>query len=139
MARYRVGTDPRGITVTSLFRVRSIPFTDIAAIATIRGKGVDYWLFSPNGQCIAKIGGSVQNFDSLQDDVELGTRSKKVMLCDLESLRGWQERTNDPADDWRKSKGPPLIRDRNRRINIMMVIGILLIAALVAHLRLYRP
>src|ERR1700735_5650529 len=68
VARYRVSVDPRGITVTSLFRVRFIPFTDIAVIATVQGKGVDYWLFSLNGQCIAKIGGSVQNFNSLQDD-----------------------------------------------------------------------
>jgi hypothetical protein len=38
--RYRVSVDPRGITVTSLFRVRFIAFADIAAIATMRGKGV---------------------------------------------------------------------------------------------------
>jgi len=103
----------------------------------MRGKGVDYWLFSPAGQCIAKIGGSVQNFNSLQDDVELGTRSKKVMLYDFDTLRGWQERANDPDDDWRKSKGPPLIRDRKRRVNIMIVIGVLLIAALIAYIHFY--
>jgi hypothetical protein len=135
--RYRVSVDPRGITIVSLLRDRFIAFADIAAIATMRGKGVDYWLFSPNGRCIAKIGGSVQHFSSLQDDVELGTRSKKVMLYDFETFQGWRERANEPGGDWRKSEGPPLIRDRNRRLNVEMVIGGLLVAALVAYIHFY--
>jgi hypothetical protein len=98
---------------------------------------VDYWLFSANNQCIAKIGGSGQDFSSLQDDVEVATRSKKVMLYDFETLRGWQERVNDADDDWRKSEGPPLIRDRNRRLNVEMVAGGLLVAALVAYIHIY--
>jgi hypothetical protein len=135
--RYRVRVDLRGITITSLFRARFIAFGDIAAIATMRGKGVDYWLFSLNGRCIAKIGGSVQNFESLQDDVELGTRSKRVMLYDFETFQGWRERVNDPADEWRKSEGPPLIRNRNRRLNIEMVIGGLLVTAFAAYVHYY--
>jgi hypothetical protein len=136
--RYRVSVDARrGITIVSVFRSRFVAFSDIAAIATMRGKGVDYWLFSANNQCIAKIGGSVQDFSSLQDDVEVATRSKKVMLYDFETLRGWQERVNDADDDWRKSEGPPLIRDRNRRLNVEMVAGGLLIAALVAYIQFY--
>jgi hypothetical protein len=135
--RYRVSVDPRGITVNSIFGARFIAFGDIAAIATMRGKGVDYWLFAPSGRCIAKIGGSVQNFEALQDDVELGTRSKKVMLYDFETFGGWRERANEAGDDWRKSEGPPLIRDRNRRLNIEMVIGGLLVAALVLYVRFY--
>jgi hypothetical protein len=135
--RYRVSVDPRGITLVSLFTNRFIAFTEIAAIATMRGKGVDYWLFSLEGKCIAKIGGSAQDFESLQDDVELGTRSKKVMVYDWGTFQGWRERVNDSDDDWRKSEGPPLIRDRNRRVNIMMVIGLLLIALLVAYIRFY--
>jgi hypothetical protein len=129
--RYRVSVDPRGITVTSLFRVRFIAFSDIAAIATMRGKGIDYWLFSSNGRCIAKIGGSVQNFESLQHEVEFATRSKKVMLYEWQTLQGWRERVNDPADEWRKSEGPPLIRDRNRRVNIEMIAGGLLVGVVV--------
>jgi len=136
--RYRVSVDARrGITIVSVFRSRFVAFSDIAAIATMRGKGVDYWLFSANNQCIAKIGGSVQDFGSLQDDVEVATRSKKVMLYDFETLRGWQERVNDADDDWRKSEGPPLIRDRNRRLNVEMVAGGLLVAALVAYIHFY--
>jgi hypothetical protein len=135
--RYRVSVDNRGITVASLFKVRFIAFSDIAAIATMRGKGADYWLFSPNGRCIAKIGGSVLDFSSLQDDVELATRSKQVMLYDWNAFQGWQERANDPHGDWRKSEGPPSIRDRNRRLNIEMVIGGLLVAALVAYIHFY--
>ena len=127
VARYRVRVDPRGIEVTSLLRVRFISFSDIAAIATMRGKGVDYWLFSPDGQCIAKIGGSVQDFDSLQGDVEFATRSKKVMLYDWQTFQGWRERANDANDDWRKSEGPPIIRDRNRRVNIEMIVGAVLV------------
>jgi hypothetical protein len=129
--RYRVGVDPRGITVTSLFKVRFIAFNDIAAIATLRGKGVDYWLFARNNRCIAKIGGSVQDFDSLQDEVEFATRSKKVMLYDWQTFQGWRERANDPADDWRKSAGPPLIRDRNRRVNIEMIAGAVVVGMVV--------
>jgi hypothetical protein len=135
--RYQVSVNPLGVTVKSIFSVRFIAFTNIAAIATMRGKGVDYWLFSPSGQCIAKIGGSIQGFESLQDDVELGTRSKKVMLYDFETLRGWQERGNNSNDEWRKSEGPPLIRDRNRRLNVEMVVGGLLVAALVAYIHFY--
>jgi Bacterial PH domain len=137
VTRYRVSVDARGITVVSLFRNRFVAFSDIAAIATMRGKGVDYWLFSPNDRCIAKIGGSVQNFESLQDDVELGTRFKKVMLYDFETFQGWREKANDSDDEWRKSEGPPLIRDRNRRLNIEMVIGGVLVAALIAYIRFY--
>jgi hypothetical protein len=129
--RYRVSVDTRGITVTSLFRVRFIAFQNIAAIATMRGKGVDYWLFAANDQCIAKIGGSVNDFDSLQDDVEFATRSKKVMLYEWGTFQGWRERANDPADDWRKSEGPPLIRNRNRRVNIEMVVGAVFVGAVV--------
>jgi hypothetical protein len=103
----------------------------------MRGKGVDYWLFSSNDKCIAKIGGSVQDFESLQDDVELGTRSKKVMLYDFETFQGWRERANEPDGEWQKSQGPPLIRDRNRRLNIEMVIGGLLVAALIAYIHFY--
>jgi hypothetical protein len=135
--RYRVSVDGRGMTVVSLFRNRFVAFSDIAAIATMRGKGVDYWLFSSDDKCIAKIGGSVQNFESLQDEVELGTRSKKVMLYDFETFQGWRERVNEPDGEWRKSQGPPLIRDRNRRLNIEMVIGGLLVAALIAYIHLY--
>jgi hypothetical protein len=135
--RYGVSVDARGITVFSLFRNRFVAFSDIAAIATMRGKGVDYWLFSSNDKCIAKIGGSVQNFESLQDDVELGTRSKKVMLYDFETFQGWRERVNDPDGEWRKSEGPPLIRDRNRRLNVEMVIGALLVVALIAYIHFY--
>jgi hypothetical protein len=137
VAGYRVCTDPRGITVTSLSRVRFIPFTDISSIATVRGRGIDYWLFSPDGRCIAKIGGSIQDFDSLQDDVEFATRSRNVMLYEFEGFRGWRERANDPDDDWRTSKGPPLIRDRNRRVGIMTAIGFLLIAALAVYTHFY--
>jgi hypothetical protein len=129
--RYQVSVDPRGVTVTSLFRVRLIAFADIAAIATMRGKGVDYWLFALNGRCIAKIGGSVQDFDSLQDEVEFATRSKKVTLYDWQTFQGWRERANDPNDEWRKSDGPPLIRDRNRRVNIEMIVGAVLVGAVV--------
>ena len=135
--RYQVSVDPLGVTVKSLFRVRFIAFTDIAAIATMRGKGIDYWLFSPSGQCIAKIGGSVQDFESLRDDIEVGTRSKDVMVYDYETLSRWQERVNNPNDEWRKSEGPPLIRDRNRRLDVEMVIGGLLVAALVAYIHFY--
>jgi hypothetical protein len=118
-------------------RVRFIAFNDIAAIATLRGKGTDYWLFSLNGRCMAKIGGSVQDFSSLQDDVELATRSKQVILYDWSTFEGWQERANDPHSDWRKSEGPPSIRDRNRRLDIEMVIGGLLVASLVAYIHFY--
>jgi hypothetical protein len=135
--RYRVSVDARGISVTSLLGARFIAFSDIAALVTMRGKGVDYWLLSPAGKCIAKIGGSVQDFSSLQDDVELGTRSRKVMIYDFETFQGWRERGNDPADDWRKSQGPPLIRDRNRRVNVEMVVGALLVAALLAYIHFY--
>jgi hypothetical protein len=135
--RYRVSVDARGITIVSVFRSRFVAFSDIAAVATMRGKGVDYWLFSASNRCIARIGGSVQDFSSLQDDVELATRSKKVMLYDFETLRGWQERVNDGDDDWRKSEGPPLIRARNRRLNVEMVIGGLLVGALVAYIHFF--
>jgi hypothetical protein len=135
--RYRVSVDSRGITIVSVFRSRFVAFSEIAAIATMRGKGIDYWLFSASNQCIAKIGGSVQDFSSLQDDVEFATRSRKVTLYDFETLRGWQKRVNDGHDDWRKSEGPPLIRRRNRRLNIEMVIGSLLVAALVAYIHFY--
>lgn len=130
--RYRVTVEQRGVTVTSLFKARFIAFADIAAIATMSGRGKDYWLFSRTGECMARIGGSIENFSSLQYDVELGTRSKDVMLYDFEILRGWRERVDDPDDDWRTSKGPPLIRDRNRRVTIEMVIGGLLVGMLVA-------
>lgn len=131
--RYRVIVDTRGITIVSVFRSRFFAFSDIAAVATMRGRGVDYWLFSASNRCIAKIGGSVQDFSSLQDDVELATRSKQVTLYDFETLRGWQERVNDGNDNWRKSAGPPSIRARNRRLNVEMVIGGFLVAALVAY------
>jgi hypothetical protein len=131
--RYRVSVDTRGITIASVFRSRFFAFSDIAAVATMRGRGVDYWLFSASNRCIAKIGGSVQDFSSLQDDVELATRSKQVTLYDFETLRGWQERVNDGNDNWRKSEGPPSIRARNRRLNVEMVIGGFLVAALVAY------
>jgi hypothetical protein len=137
VARYRVSVDSPGVTVRSLFRKRFIAFSDIAAIATMRGKGVDYWLFSFNDRCIAKIGGSVQDFESLQDDVELGTRSRLVMLYDWETFQGWRERINDADGQWRKSEGPPLIRDRNQRLNVEMIIGGLLVAALVAFIHFY--
>jgi hypothetical protein len=39
--------------------------------------------------------GSVQNFSSLQDDVERGTRSNKVMVYDFETFQGWRERARE--------------------------------------------
>jgi hypothetical protein len=129
--RYQVAVDARGITVISLFGVHRVEFADIAEVATMRGNGVDYWLFSANSKCIAKIGGSVDDFSSLQHEVELRTRSIKVMLYDWKSLQGWQECSNDGKNTWRKSKGPPLIRDRNRRVNIEMVVGAVFVGGLV--------
>jgi hypothetical protein len=135
--RYRVSVDARGITIVSIFRSRFVAFSDIAAVATIRGKGVDYLLFSASNQCIARIGGSVQDFSSLQHDVERATRSTKVTLYDFATLRGWQERVNCDDGDWSKSEGPPLIRARNRRLNFEMVIGGLLVVALVAYIHFF--
>jgi hypothetical protein len=135
--RYRIIVDSRGVTVVSLFRVRRIEFADIGEIATVRGRGVDYYLFSPDHKCVAKLGGSVDDFDSLKDDVEHATRSRKVMLYDLDPALGWQERINEPNDMWRDSKGPRLLRDGEHRARIMMVIGGLLIGLLVAYIHFY--
>jgi hypothetical protein len=135
--RYRIIADSQGVTVVSLFKVRRIEFADIGEIATVRGRGVDYYLFSPDHKCLAKLGGSVDDFDSLKDDVEHGTRSRKVMLYDLDPRLGWQERANDPNDMWRASKGPRWLRDGERRGMIMMLIGGLVIALLVAYIQLF--
>ena len=97
--------DSRGVTVVSLFRVRRIEFADIGEIATVRGRGVDNYLYSPDHKCLAKLGGSIDDFDSLKDDVEYATRSRNVMLYDLDPARGWQERINEPNDMWRDSNG----------------------------------
>jgi hypothetical protein len=136
-ARYRIIVDNRGVTVVSLFRVRRIEFANIGEIATVRGRGVDYYLFSPDHKCLAKLGGSVDDFDSLKDDVEHATRSSKVMLYNLDPALGWQERMNEPNDMWRDSKGPRLLRDGEHRANIMMVIGGLLIGLLFAYIHFY--
>lgn len=135
--RYRVNVDRRGLTVISLFGVRRVEFADIAEIATVHGKGVDYWLFSSTHQCLAKIGGSVGDFESLQNDVESGTRSASVMLYDFENLRGWQECTNDGRAAWRVSRGPALIRDRNRRVNLIIGAGAVLLTLMLAFQYFY--
>ena len=132
--RYRIVVDSRGVTVRSLFRIRRIEFSEIGEIATVRGRGIDYYLFSPDHKCLAKLGGSVDDFGSLQDDVEHGTRSRKVMLYELDALLGWRERANEPLDIWRDSKGPRLFRDADHRAWIMMVVGGLLIALLIAYI-----
>jgi hypothetical protein len=136
-ARYRIIVDSRGVTVVSLFGVHRIEFADIGEIATVRGRGVDYYLFSPEHKCLAKLGGSVDDFDSLKDDVEHATRSRKLMLYDLDPALGWQERINDPDDMWRDSKGPRYLRDGEHRGVIMMVIGSLLIALLIAFIHFF--
>src|SRR5580698_9229245 len=134
---YRIIVDSRGVTVASRFRVRRIEFAKIGEIATVRGRGVDYYLFSPEHKCLAKLGGSVDDFDSLKDDVEHATRSRNVMLYNLDPALGWQERINEPNDMWRDSKGPQVLRDGEYRARIMMVIGILLIGLLVAYIHFY--
>ena len=60
---YRVRVDRLGIEYGSLFRVRRVKFASVGALATVRGKGIDYWVLSPAQERLAKIGGSVQDFD----------------------------------------------------------------------------
>ncbi len=136
--RYRVTVDARGVTVRSLFRTKFVAFSEISAIATLRGRGgVDYCLYASSGACIAKIGGSVENFESLQFDVESGVQSKLVTLYEWDLLHGWQQRTNAPQDDWRNSAGPELIRDRNRRINIEMLVGAVLVVTVALYVHFF--
>jgi hypothetical protein len=137
--RYRVRVDGQGLTLVSLFRERRINFSDVGEIATVRGKGVDYWLFSRAHERLAVIGGSVEDFESPRNDVESATRSSSVTLYEFETLRGWQERANDLNDDWRKSKGPPSIRDRNRRVHILLAAAVVIIILLLAFQHLYLP
>jgi len=131
---YRVRVDRLGIEYGSLFRVRRVEFASVGALATVRGKGIDYWILSPAQERLAKIGGSVQDFDSLQADIEHATRSSNVTLFMFDGLDSWQERVNDVNGRWRDSKGPKMFVDLNRRVKweliaaaVLLGVGIFLI------------
>lgn len=53
------------------------------------------------------------------------------------SVSGWLHPAIAKPEDPAQNKGHPLVRDRNRRLNVEMVIGGLLVAALLAYIRLY--
>jgi hypothetical protein len=91
-ASYRVRVDQLGIEYGSPFRVGRVEFASVGALATVRGRGIDYWILSPAQEGLAKIGGSVQDFESLRSDVEHATRSSKVALFEFDGLNNSQER-----------------------------------------------
>jgi hypothetical protein len=126
---YRVRVDRLGIEYGSLFRVRRVEFASVGALATVRGKGIDYWVLSPAQERLAKIGGSVQDFDSLQADIEHATRGSNVTLFKFDGLDSWQERVNDVNGRWRDSKGPKMFVDLNRRVKWELIAAAVLLGA----------
>ena len=111
VSSYRVRIDAAVIRVSSAFGSRSVELAAIAAIGVARGRGVDLTLYGRDERCLATIGGSIQDFDSLLATLERRTRSPDVMLYRATGF-DIEEKPNDPRSAWRPSRGPAASRRR---------------------------
>ena len=126
VSSYHVRIDATRIEVRSSFGRRSVDLATIAAIGVARGKGVDMTLYGRDDRCLATIGGSVQDFESLLTTLERRTRSPDVMLY---RAAGFviEEKPNDPRVAWRPSKGPNASRRQGLILLAIVGVGILVI------------
>jgi hypothetical protein len=126
--RYRVAVGNRSVTIKTIFRFRVIPLESIAQIVMVTERATDLFLFDGNNKVVAKFGGSLQDFESFLDTLEVHTRSSQVMLYRGIAGRGWKERVNDGSGLWVTSKGPAYFRAMGRREGIILGVGLSLIA-----------
>ncbi len=89
------------------------------------------WLWDAHNHLLARIDGSVENFQSLLLAIEDRTRRQSVTFFEGNPLDGWKERRGHGEQGrWVVSKGPEPIRQRNHRIDILLAVGFVLIAAM---------
>lgn len=133
VSSYRVRVDAERIEVRNAFRSRSVELATIAAIGVARGRGVDLTLYGRDDRCLATIGGSVQDFESLLATLERRTRSPDVMLYRAQGFV-IEEKPNDPHAAWRSSKGPRASR-RKALTSLVLIVSIAaLVVGVASHL-----
>jgi hypothetical protein len=125
-SRYRVRIDSTSINVLSIFGNKSIRFRLVSKIATYSNKSVDLWLYDESDKTLAKIGGSLQDFDFLLLDVEHNTRSPNVILFKGNAYTGWEEGPNTLPYHWQSSQGPAAWQNINRRVKWFCIAGLAL-------------
>jgi hypothetical protein len=113
---YRVRIDSAAIEILSIFGNKLISFQLVSQIATYSHKSVDLWLYDATDKTLAKIGGSLQDFDLLLSDVERHTRSPNVIRFVGDAYSGWKERPNTLPYHWKSSQGPVSWQNINRRV-----------------------
>jgi hypothetical protein len=126
--RYRAEIDDHLLTIKSPFGRKVIELAGVAQIAVLRGRATDLMLFDADHHVLAKLGGSLQDFDSFLSQLKLHTRSPRVMLYKWDQSGEWREAVNSGAEHWVDSEGPKRFRDMNRHVKYILIIGILLIA-----------
>jgi len=127
--RYRVQIDDHLLIIKSPFGRKVLELTSLAQIAVLRGRATDLILFNQDNRVLAKLGGSLQDFDSFLSELKLRTRSPQVRLYKWDQSGQWKETANIGAEHWVDSDGPKRFRDVNRHVKYILIIGILLIGA----------
>lgn len=126
--RYRVQIDDHTIAIKSLFGRKVFELARVAQIAVLRGRATDLMLFDEDDHVLVKLGGSLQDFDSLLSELKLHTRSSRVMLYKWDQSGEWREAVNSGIEHWVHSDGPKRFRDMNRHMKYILMVGFLLIA-----------
>jgi hypothetical protein len=127
--RYRLQIDDHLLTIKSPFGRKVLELASVSQIAVLRGRATDLMLFNQENRVLAKLGGSLQDFDSFFSELKQRTRSPQVRLYKWDQSGQWKETANNGAEHWIDSDGPKRFRDMNRHVKYILIIGISLVGA----------
>lgn len=132
--RYRVQIGAEALSICNIFHVKTVPLGQVAFMTSVRDKSECLAIYDASSVVLAKVYGSLQDFDGARCDIERFTRSPRVMLYRATPglLRlNWQEKANDASGLWVESRGPGSLAQAERRSGWLLAAGLVLIAAAV--------
>ncbi|GAA0681039.1 hypothetical protein ISN75_19080 [Dyella marensis] len=135
VSRYRIKLAPDGISITGLSRTRSIPFSTIVHVVTIKAprSGTDSWLLDNDDTIIAKIDGGLLGFDELM--ASLGERLSPYQVILYRRTYGMWEMQVAGDKKWVPSECPRSVAKAVARQSVILIVGLILLtaSALLAH------
>lgn len=131
--RYRIQIENAAVIVRSAFLIKTIPLSSVAQVITVstpRG-GTVSWLVGKNDAVLAKVDGGLVGFEALLVDLGERLRPYQALFYRRGIWGAWEMQVAGDSH-WVPNEAPRLVRESNRRVNIIMVIGCTLIAIAVA-------
>jgi len=127
--RYSVQVVSGGVAITGVFLTHTIPLSSVAQVITASAprSGTDSWIVGKNDDCLAKLAGSLVEFEALLVELGQALRPYQVLFYRRDTWGSWEMQVAGDTK-WVQSEAPPLVRRSSRRLTRILVVGALLIA-----------